>query len=117
MAAGLILGFVIAQMAFGLLFLIWLWILRARVSKRTALDPREALLWLAVVSFTLGVVVDFYFMLAHSSMGPRAKLPAVSFSLGCVGVILALLGRGKGRILTAMASCGLALSWLPFILP
>ena len=117
MAAGLILGFVIAQMAFGLLFLIWLWILRVRSAKRTALDGREALLWLAAVSFTLGVAVDFYFMLYTASLGPRAKLPALSFSLACMGVVLALLGRGKGRILTAIASCGLALSWLPFVLP
>jgi uncharacterized membrane-anchored protein len=118
MAAGLMVVFVVIQMALGLLFLIWLWIIRARSARRAALDRREAFLWLAVVFFTLGVAVDFYFMLAHSSSVAHVRfLPFVSFSLACIGFVLALLGRGQGRILTAVASCLLAISWLPFILP
>ena len=119
MAAGLMLVFVIAQMAFGLLFLVWLWILRARSAKQAISDRREGLLWLALISYTLGVAVDFYFMLApRDPMGPHAKFPVfASFSLGCIGLILAFLGRGKGRALTAIASGCLAISWLPFILP
>jgi len=118
MAAGLIVVFVVIQMALGLLFLIWLWIARVRSPKAAASDTREGLLSLAVISFTLGVAVDFYFMLAHSSSGPHPKFtPFVSFSLACIGVGLALLGKGKGRIVTVVACSGLAISWLPFILP
>jgi hypothetical protein len=118
MAAGLMVVFVLVQMALGLLFLIWVWILRVRSPRGVTSDKREGLLWLGVISFTLGVPVDFYFMLAHGSSAPYAKFtPLTSFSLACIGIVLALLGKGRGRIVTAVACCGLALSWLPFILP
>jgi hypothetical protein len=118
MAAGLMLVFVIVQMMFGLLFLIWLWILRVRSLKATPADKREGLLRAAVICFTLGVAVFFYFLLAPGTSGPHSKAPALAtFFLGCAGFVLALMGKGKGRIVTAIACCGLAISWLPFILP
>jgi hypothetical protein len=118
MAAGVLLSFVIVQMTLGLFFILWLWTVRVRSAKHTLPDKRERLLWFAVTSFTLGVALDFYFMFAHSSVGPLHKLPVfASFGLACLGTLLALLGRGRGRIVTVVASCGLALSWLPFILP
>ena len=117
MAAGLMAAFVITQMVLGLFFLIWLWSLRLRYTKAAASDRREALLRLAVISFTLGVAVDFYSMLGHIRPELHKLSPSVSFSLACIGIALSLLGKGKGRIVTAVACCGLAISWLPFILP
>lgn len=118
MAAGLIVSVVIIQMALGLFFLLWLWIMRVRAAKRGSSDRREQLLWLAVTSFTLAVAFDFYFMLAGPSPAPPPKFPVfASFGLACLGILPALLGRGRGRIVTVVACCGLAVSWLPFILP
>jgi hypothetical protein len=101
-----------------LVFLIWLWAARAVSARRSPPDTREKLLWFAGISFTLAVVAEFYFMFAPSSPSPHTKFPVLaSFALACLGVVLALFGKGKGRIVTAIGCCGLALSWLPFILP
>jgi hypothetical protein len=82
MAAGLIVFFVIIQMTLGLFFILWLWTMRVRSAKRALPDKRERLLLFAVTSFTLGVAFDFYFMFAHSSVGPLHKLPVfASFGL------------------------------------
>ncbi len=109
MAAGLMVSFVIIQMALGSFFLLWLWIVRVRATKRGSSDSREQLLWFAVTSFTLAVAFDFYFMLAHPSFAPLPKFPVfASFGLACVGILLALLGKGRGRIVTVVACCGLA---------
>ena len=117
MAAGLMVVFVIIQMAAGLLFLAWLWAVRVRSTKATKSDRRGGLLWLAVICFTLAVGVDFYFMLGHINLRCHKLLPVASFSLACMGAALSLFGKGKGRILTTVACCGLAISWLPFLLP
>lgn len=120
MEAGLLFLFVWAQIAFGLFFLTWLWVLRWRSAEWGTSDKQERLLWLAAISYTFGVAVDFYFVFAPRLAGPGllARAPGfVSFLLGCVGAILALLGRGKGRVVTGVACCLLAMSWMPFILP
>jgi len=110
--------FVIVQVSLALFFSVWLWIVRIRSAKRSLPDLREQLLWFAVISFTLGVILDFYFMFVHGNVGPLSKFSVLaSFGLACVGILLALLGRGRGRIVTVVACCGLAVSWLPFILP
>lgn len=119
MAVALMLVYFIVQMALWLFFLIWLWIVRVRGAKRSVLDKQEWLLWLAAISFTLGVAMGFYFNLApRDPLGPHAHLPVyASFCLGCIGVVLALLGKGRGRIVTGIACSGLAILWLPIILP
>jgi hypothetical protein len=105
--------FAILQITLMLVFLIWLWIVRAGSAKRGPADAREKLLWLAGIFFTLAVTAEFYHMFASPT-----KFPVLaSFTLACLGVVLALFGKGKGRIVTAIGCCGLALSWLPFILP
>jgi hypothetical protein len=118
MAPGLMVVFVLVQTAAGFVFLIWLWILRVRSTRPDAADSRERLLWLGVVCFTLAVGIDFYFMLGHGITPLVRKLsPPASFALACLGVALSLFGKGKGRIVTAIACCALAISWLPFVLP
>jgi hypothetical protein len=117
-AAGLILLFVVVQMTLGLFFLLWLWVVLVKSAKNAHPDRREQLLRFAVISFTLAVALNFYFMLAHGSVEPSHKFAVfASFGLACLGTLLALLGRGRGRIVTVIASCGLAMSWLPFMLP
>ena len=95
MAGGLMVVFVIIPMVFGLLFLVCIWTLRVRSSRAPSPDRREGLLWIAVISFTLGVGIDFYFMLGHISWELRKLLPPVSFSLACIGIALSLLGKEK----------------------
>jgi len=119
MAAGPIPILFVAQIALGLLFSLrlWiLWILRSRTPASAVSADRERLLGLAVIAFTLGLAADFYFMLDHGARSLSQIEPFVSFSLACAGIALALLGEGRGRIATAVACCGLALAWLPFIL-
>lgn len=118
MAVGLMVVFVLIQLALGLLFLLWLWVVRIRSIRQVTSDRREALLSLAVVSFTLGVATDFYYMLARGSPEGYAKVPVyLSFLLACTGLVLSLIGRGRGRVVAAIASLALAMSWIPFILP
>ena len=118
MAAGLMVVFVLAQMVLGLVVLTWLWIVISHSLQRGLNGTRGRMLLFAVMALTLGVAVDFYFMFSRNSLGAHAKLPEfTSFALACLAVVFALFGKGKGRIITAVASCGLAASWLPFILP
>lgn len=118
MAGGLIVIFVVIQMALGAFFVAWLWIGRARSVKEGSGGTRDKLLWLAVISFTLGVIIDFYFMLARGSDVLHGRFSVLtSFILACLAIILALLGKGKGRIVTVVAASALAISWLPFVLP
>lgn len=114
MAEGIISAFARVQITFATLFLIWLWIVRARSALRAAQDKGDALLWLALASYTLGAAAVFYFWHAPALHSP---LILASFFLGCAGLVLALLGRGKGRLATAVACCGLAVSWLPLFPP
>jgi hypothetical protein len=118
MAGGLMVGFVVLQMALGIFFIVWLWTARIRSVKEEVSGLRDKLLWFAVTSLTIGVVIDFYFMLARNSLNQHERLPVLtSFSLACMAVIFALLGKGKGRVVTVVAAGILAITWLPFVLP
>ena len=92
--------FVIAQMAFGLLFLVWLWILKARSARQAIPGRREGLLWLALISYTLGVAVDLYFMLApRDRMGYHAKiLVFASFLWAAQGLFWRYSEEEKGEL-------------------
>jgi hypothetical protein len=116
MAAGLMLLYIILQIALGLVFVLWLWLVRLRNASQRSQGRRERLLWIATVAFTLGVVLDYYFMFARHVTSH--KFPALaSFGMGCIGSLFGFLGKGRGRIVTTLASAALAVSWLPFILP
>ena len=118
MAGGLILIFIVLQMALGIFFIAWLWIARVRSAKKGGEGRRDRLLWAAVISFTVGVFIDFYFMLARGTFVHHGRVSVLtSFSLACLAVVFALLGKGRGRMVTIVASGLLAISWLPFILP
>ena len=85
MAAGLILLFVVVQMTLGLFFLLWLWVVLVKSAKNAHPDRREQLLRFAVISFTLAVALNFYFMLAHGSVEPSHKFAVfASFGLACL---------------------------------
>jgi hypothetical protein len=118
MAAGLLVVFVMLQMAFGFLFLTWAWILKIRGTRALDSNKREGLLWIAVISLTLAVGAEFYFLLGHN-IGPHLRdlLLYASFSFACLGAILSLVGKGKGRVIMVIGCCGVAILWLPSILP
>ncbi len=115
MEASLMLLFMGLQLTLGLAFLIWLWVVRIRNTRRHPASKGERSLFSAVVFFTAAVAGNFYFMFA-----PRIThhkwLAFLIFGLACLSVVFSLFGKGKGRVLTTVAACGLALSWLPFIL-
>jgi hypothetical protein len=85
---------------------------------RESVDTREKLLWLAAMCVTLAFGAEFL-LLFFDVVGFKGFLDALtfaSFALACSGIVLALLGKGKGRIAITIACCGLV-SWGPFVSP
>jgi hypothetical protein len=116
MVLGLLVILLLLQMALGVFFTIWLWILRFWKPVDRTRDKRERLLWIAVIAFTLAVTTDFWDLLAPGKWVPAGStLPWLTFSLAFIGAVFALCGKGRGRIVTTVACFGLAISSL--ILP
>lgn len=118
MAVGLMVVFTLIPILLGLIVVVWLWVTMLSSLRQTPLGIRGRTLTFAKVALTLSVLMDCYFMFGHTSSSDYAKLPVFgSLLLAIASAVLALLGEGRGRVLTFAASCGLALSWLPFVLP
>lgn len=115
MEGALILAFTVAQVIVELLFVVWIWIRRSLRETGAAPTKREQLLWLAAVSFTIGVAIHLYYGFAHGiEASYKGFLIWAGISFSCVGFVLALVGRGNGRIVTTIASLELAACWLMF---
>ena len=92
-----------------------IWIMKALSHMPQTPGKRTRILSIATVLATLGVAIWLSGWFIHID---QLKLVAsASFLMGCAGLVLALLGKGTGRVLTAIASFELALSCLPFVLP
>ncbi len=101
-----------------LLLVIWAWAERGRSGGLKGTGIRKNLLIIAMALATLGVTVGLLLFLLPAKVVPEIRIVAVCcFLVGFTALILALLGKGKGRLLAALASFLLALSWLPFVLP
>lgn len=114
MEGALLLAMTWTQLVVELLFLAWVWLART-VRRRSAAShtKRDQLLLLAAVSYTLGVAIHLYFNFGHGiEMPHRMILRFDSFTFSCIAFFLALSGRGRGRIVTSVASLELAASCL-----
>jgi len=114
MEGALLLAMMLAQFAIELLFLTLVWLARmVRRRSEASHTRRDKLLWLSAVSYTLGVALHLYFNLGHGiEMPHRTILRLGSLSLSVIALVLALFGRGQGRIVTSVASLELAASCL-----
>ena len=101
-----------------LVFVVWTWVVSVAWGKDPIAGRRAQLLLIAKAFVTCGVAVGLFSMLAPTRVNLQIRpVAVVSFFVGCAALIVALLGKGNGRIATAIASLELALSCLPFVLP
>lgn len=101
-----------------LVFVVWVWVARVVWGKDQIAGRRVQVLLVAKAFVTCGAAIGLLCMLAPARLNLQiGAVAVVSLFVGCAALILALLGKGKGRIATAVASLELALSWLPFVLP
>lgn len=113
-AIGILIFVLSAQLALGVIVLVW--VLARKLQTRNA-DRRTRYIWASLGMLALATACDGWFLLGPNLSRAFGRELA-SFSLGCLGVVfvLALAGKGPGRVFLAVASVFLSIGWLPFIL-
>jgi|HubBroStandDraft_5_1064220.scaffolds.fasta_scaffold76265_1 hypothetical protein len=90
---------------------------RLRSSALSASGWRAKTAWIALAMFALSIVADAWFLFAPNKSFELVHQTAVlGLSALCGAFVLALIGRGPGRIAIPIMSALFALPWLPFIL-
>jgi hypothetical protein len=113
MEGALLLALMATQLVIEILFLVWTWTRIVRNGAVISPTIRDRCLSFAVACFTVAVAIHLYRGFGHGIEATRRTLLLfVAFSLSSMGFVLALVGRGKGRIVTAVASLELSASLL-----
>lgn len=73
--------------------------------------------WIALAMFALSIVADGWFLfVSNKSLELVHQTAVLGLSALCGAFVLALIGRGPGRIAIPIMSALFAVPWLPFIL-
>jgi hypothetical protein len=103
----------VVQLVVNALFLLWIGVIRFRNLSVTRIDYRRRFLLFAAIFFASSVVVQLYYDHARELDSTlRPAIVTVGICISLVAGLLAVIGKGKGRIVTIIASAWLAFSWV-----
>jgi len=105
----------VAQLIFKLIFLLWIVVVRIGNLATSWSDLRHRFLLVAAILFASSVGIQLYYDFARNLNSTlRSVVVIVGTFLSLTAGLLAVIGKGKGRAVTTIASAGLALSWAVF---
>jgi hypothetical protein len=114
---GIVFYGLIGQLVFGAVVFVIVLIRKLKVSTSSAPELRPHAIWASLGMFTLAMAFDIRMLSAqYISLSSSQTLAIASLSSLSLALLLAVLGKGPGRVLLSVASILVGLIWLPFIL-
>jgi len=117
-AALLLIVLTLAPLAIGGFFLVWAIVCVLRKPNATPPSLRTRYILASLGVFALSFAINAWLAFGHNiSLPARHELAFTSIGLLVSTLVLALLGKGTGRAILAVAAVVSGILWLPFVMP